>query len=93
MRPSRRALRPEPPPLAEAEPRQRGSLPGESPAVPEAADPEAADPEAAAPETVDPEMVDGVEVDGEGKAECSHPAEARDYQSGTCAACGAILWD
>src|SRR6059058_3702698 len=25
--------------------------------------------------------------------ECSHPADARDYQSGTCAACGAILWD
>ena len=27
------------------------------------------------------------------QAECSHPADARDYQSGTCAACGAILWD
>ena len=25
--------------------------------------------------------------------ECSHPADARDYQTGTCAACGAILWD
>jgi hypothetical protein len=25
--------------------------------------------------------------------DCSHPAEARDYQTGTCAACGAILWD
>ena len=25
--------------------------------------------------------------------ECSHPAEARDYQTGTCGACGAILWD
>ena len=25
--------------------------------------------------------------------ECSHPAEARDWQTGTCAACGAILWD
>jgi hypothetical protein len=24
---------------------------------------------------------------------CPHPAEARDYQTGTCAACGAILWD
>jgi hypothetical protein len=27
------------------------------------------------------------------QAECSHPADARDYQSGTCGACGAILWD
>ena len=27
------------------------------------------------------------------EAECSHPADARDYQTGTCAACGAILWD
>ena len=27
------------------------------------------------------------------RAECPHPADARDYQSGTCAACGAILWD
>jgi hypothetical protein len=27
------------------------------------------------------------------QAECPHPADARDYQTGTCAACGAILWD
>src|SRR6266516_1511892 len=27
------------------------------------------------------------------ETECSHPAEARDWQTGTCAACGAILWD
>ena len=25
--------------------------------------------------------------------ECLHPADARDYESGACAACGAILWD
>jgi hypothetical protein len=25
--------------------------------------------------------------------ECSHPPDARDYQTGACAACGAILWD
>ena len=25
--------------------------------------------------------------------QCSHPADARDYETGTCAACGAILWD
>jgi predicted MFS family arabinose efflux permease len=27
------------------------------------------------------------------RPECSHPPDARDYQTGTCAACGAILWD
>ena len=25
--------------------------------------------------------------------ECPHPADARDYETGTCAACGAVLWD
>jgi hypothetical protein len=25
--------------------------------------------------------------------ECRHPADARDYETGTCAVCGAILWD
>ena len=25
--------------------------------------------------------------------ECLHPADARDYQTGSCAVCGAILWD
>jgi hypothetical protein len=25
--------------------------------------------------------------------ECPHPPDARDYDTGTCAACGAILWD
>jgi hypothetical protein len=27
------------------------------------------------------------------RADCPHPADARDYQTGTCVACGAILWD
>ncbi|HEY3035144.1 MAG TPA: hypothetical protein VGJ54_10865 [Streptosporangiaceae bacterium] len=27
------------------------------------------------------------------ETECPHPAEARDWQTGTCAACGAVLWD
>ncbi len=33
------------------------------------------------------------ELDLVPEVDCAHPAEARDYQSGTCAACGAILWD
>lgn len=27
------------------------------------------------------------------RSDCPHPADARDYETGTCAACGAILWD
>jgi hypothetical protein len=27
------------------------------------------------------------------RAGCPHPADARDYERGACAACGAILWD
>lgn len=27
------------------------------------------------------------------RRDCPHPADARDYDTGTCAACGAILWD
>jgi hypothetical protein len=25
--------------------------------------------------------------------DCRHPADARDYETGSCAVCGAILWD
>ncbi|HEU5386613.1 MAG TPA: hypothetical protein VFV73_11975 [Streptosporangiaceae bacterium] len=65
-------------------------------AEPVEAEPVEAEPAEAGPaeaEPVDAKPVDVVEVEEEGEAECSHPAEARDYQSGTCAACGAILWD
>jgi len=50
--------------------------------VPDAPEPVAHEPEPAADEPEPPVQ-----------AECPHPADARDYQSGTCAACGAILWD
>jgi len=50
--------------------------------------------EAAAPE---PEIVaaepEAVVPESSPQPECPHPADARDYQTGTCAACGAILWD
>ena len=42
--------------------------------------------------TDEPELV-ADELERPAQAECPHPADARDYQSGTCAACGAILWD
>jgi hypothetical protein len=47
-----------------------------------------------APETV-PDAPEPVADEPEPpvQADCPHPADARDYQSGTCAACGAILWD
>jgi len=73
-------------------PQPRQAAPKRTPAAPEseraAADPERAargpgpaapEPAAAVPESPQPE--------------CPHPADARDYQTGTCAACGAILWD
>ena len=47
------------------------------------------DPKASADE---PELV-ADELERPAQAECPHPADARDYQSGTCGACGAILWD
>jgi outer membrane biosynthesis protein TonB len=64
---------------------------------PEPAEPEPAEPEPAA--SVAPEPVPDVpepvadEPEPPVQADCPHPADARDYQSGTCAACGAILWD
>ena len=74
------------------------------PAEPEPAEPEPAEPEparSAAPEPVadapepvadEPEPA-ADEPEPPVQAQCPHPADARDYQSGTCAACGAILWD
>src|SRR6478609_2552994 len=67
------------------------------PAEPEPAEPEPAEPEPAAsvaPEPV-PDAPEPVADEPEPpvQADCPHPADARDYQSGTCAACGAILWD
>ena len=34
-----------------------------------------------------------VEPEQPAQPECSHPANARDYDTGACGACGAILWD
>jgi hypothetical protein len=85
-----------------------GPAPAESAAGPAAAESVAPEPESAAPEPVpdepearvddpkasadEPELV-ADELERPAQAECPHPADARDYQSGTCAACGAILWD
>ena len=64
------------------------------PAEPEPAGSVAPEPMPDAPEPVSdvPEPV-ADEPEPPVQADCPHPADARDYQSGTCAACGAILWD
>src|SRR5690348_16602426 len=70
-----------------AEPEPAGSVAPEP--VPDAPEPvpDAPEPVPDAPEPVADEPEPPVQAD------CPHPADARDYQSGTCAACGAILWD
>ena len=69
-----------------AEPAPAESAPAESAPAEDADEPEPAagkpEPAAGKPE---PEPTD--------QPACSHPADARDYQTGTCAVCGAILWD
>jgi len=94
------------PERAAAEP-EAAAGPAPVAAEPGAAESVAAEPESAAPELVpdgpearvddkaptdEPELV-ADELERPAQAECPHPADARDYQSGTCAACGAILWD
>jgi outer membrane biosynthesis protein TonB len=78
---------PEPaePEPAEPEP-ARSVAPEPVPDAPEAV-PDAPEPVPDAQEAVADEPEPPVQAD------CPHPADARDYQSGTCAACGAILWD
>ena len=51
-----------------------------------APDPPAPEADEVAPEPPEP-------PEPPGRADCSHPQDARDYQTGTCAVCGAILWD
>jgi pyruvate/2-oxoglutarate dehydrogenase complex dihydrolipoamide acyltransferase (E2) component len=65
-----------------------------APAVPEARPAPAPDgaPPASPPDPPPPEA-DELPPEPSGRADCSHPQDARDYQTGTCAACGAILWD
>ena len=66
---------------APAEPAPAEPAPAEDADEPE---PAAGKPEPAA-DKPEPEPTD--------QPACSHPADARDYQTGTCAVCGAILWD
>ena len=91
--------RPAPPPAAVPPP---GAVPSPAvPAVPAARRPDAAG-EAAAAGAGEPgpgglEPLESLESPGSpesmDQASCPHPADARDYERGACAACGAIIWD
>ena len=70
-------------------PSRRNPNPPRQSRSPDAPEARVDDPKASADE---PEPV-ADELERPAQAECPHPADARDYQSGTCAACGAILWD
>ena len=45
------------------------------------------------PMAAEPEPVAAAPEPPAAEPECPHPADARDYETGTCAACGAVLWD
>ena len=76
-------------PEAAAEPAPAAEPEAAAEPVPDEPEARVDDPKASADE---PELV-ADELERPAQAECPHPADARDYQSGTCAACGAILWD
>jgi len=60
------------------------TAPSSAPSAPaQAPEPPLPEADEAAPEPPEPPA----------RADCLHPPDARDYQTGTCAACGAILWD
>lgn len=58
--------------------------PPEPPPEPELTGPELTGADLTGPDLTGPELTEPV---------CPHPADARDYETGTCATCGAILWD
>ena len=78
-----------------AAPKRQRAAPKRERAAPKPlrADPEP-EPEEAAPEPepVAPQAT-AETAESPPQPECPHPADARDYQTGTCAVCGAILWD
>ena len=73
----------------------RPAVPRPAPPGPPSAPPAVASPAPAVATGIPPAERDPGSAPPEPAArpECSHPPDARDYQTGTCAACGAILWD
>ncbi|HXZ73263.1 MAG TPA: hypothetical protein VEH31_20630 [Streptosporangiaceae bacterium] len=77
---------PRPPPPAAAAPRESAGPPAPAARGPDAAGESAAVAGGPGPDGLEP-------VASPAPAGCPHPADARDYERGTCGACGAILWD
>jgi hypothetical protein len=78
-----------PPPAPAAAPASAG------PPVPAALRPDAAGEAAAGepgPEPLEP-LKPLESPESPDQADCPHPADARDWERGACAVCGAILWD
>ena len=75
-----------PPNRVRAAPKRQRAAPKRERAAPK---PLRADPE---PEPVAPQAT-AATAESPPQPECPHPADARDYQTGTCVVCGAILWD
>lgn len=73
---------------AAAEPEPPG--PAESHATAESLVPAVRTPDAAGPSAAGESLPAAPES---AASACSHPRDARDYDTGICAACGAILWD
>jgi hypothetical protein len=79
-----------------ADPARAAPEPEPARSVAEAPVPDEPEPVLASPEpepAADEPEAPADEPEAPVRADCPHPADARDYQSGTCGACGAILWD
>ena len=77
-----------------AEPAPAEPAPAESaPRICAAEDADEPEPAAGKPEPAADKPEPEPEPEPTDQPACSHPADARDYQTGTCAVCGAILWD
>jgi hypothetical protein len=96
------ALRPAPEAAGPVEPEPEPVRAAVAPAKPVPLRPEDPETEPVAADPVEAEPVEAEPVEAEpvaevpepaDQADCPHPADARDYQTGTCAVCGAILWD
>jgi len=89
-----------PPPGRQSAPssRQSASSSRQSAPIREPAAPPAASEPAAAGGPLDPAPREARPDDWDvpeqpAQPDCPHPADARDYERGVCAACGAVIWD
>ena len=86
------AAQPAPPPAAPPPPAAAAAPAPVAAPVPAAPVPAARRPDAAGEAPLEPLASSGSPGSLD-PADCPHPADARDYERGACAACGAIIWD